>query len=688
MLTTSWNRVKEWLLATPPPQESNHRPRLLAGLLLVLTGVLLVIAVVLLNLALPPAKTQTYGMLLPAVWVMLALAYRANRRGHYLWGAWLLVGSINLLVIGIMLFDPTVAQGDVIPLFYTIFPIIIAGILLSGWSTALVAGVQVGLIALATTQWLDVTTGVRLMLFLSVHGILAVAANLINRRNREQIDRQNQQLRANEERLSLVLEGSQDGFWDYDLTTGQTYTSPRAAAMLGYDLSAVQGYAVGLWMDLVHPDDLPGMVRAFEAHMAGNTPFFHSEQRMRHKNGHWVWVELRGKVAARNPEGRPIRAAGTQTDITARKQAEQTLQEERVRLRAILTASRDGMVLVGHRGVIYIVNQPALTLLGLPGSPANWEGRLIYRALHDLSHPLIAGDAHQEIARIKLGAEPPGEGEWELPNQHVAWFNLPVMAGERWLGRLLVLRDVTQERQADQLNRDLTHAMVHDLRSPLTSILATFDLLAFDTATPLADDQKRMLDLARTQANAMLNLVNGILEMHLLESGHMPLELCAVRPADLMLEGVYAQSALALMHRLQVHTQVPTDLPPVWGDPSLLRRVMQNLVNNALKFTPEDGAITVSAQALPEASPMPDHVQFRVHNTGPSIPPDLQAQLFRKFVTGQVRGRGTGLGLAFCRLVAEAHHGRIGVESNPDHGTTFYFTVPVAASGSSRGAAG
>ncbi len=670
MPTPFWSRLKEWLLAAPPPKAANENPRLLAGLLVALLVTLLGIAAVLFNLPLPAAKLTTYSLVIPTVLVLSLGAYLLNRRGYYTWAAWTLVGAACFLVDSIALLDPTTAQGEILPLFYAIFPIIIAGILLSGWAVLMVSLGQMAVLVLVVIQGLEAVTAVRIALFLLVHGVLAVTANWINRRNREQIDRQNQQLRASEERLSLVLEGSHDGFWDYDLTTGQAYTSPRAAAMLGYDLS---DHATTLWMDLVHPDDVAGMVRAFEAHMAGETPLFQSEQRVRHKNGHWVWVELRGKVAARTPQGHPLRAAGTQTDITARKQAEQTLQEERVRLRAILAASRDGLVLVGHRGVIYIVNQPALSLLGLPDTPAEWEGRLIYRALQHLSNPYMSRDAMAEMERIRLGPEPPNQGEWELPNRHVAWFNLPVMDGDRWLGRLLVLRDVTEERQAAQLNHDLTRAMVHDLRSPLASLLATFDLLTYDATTPLTADQRTMLNLARTQANTMLNLVNGILEISQLESGHIQLELCAVRPIDLMLEGVYAQSALALLRQLTVTTAVPANLPLVWGDPNLLRRVLQNLLGNALKFTPEGGTITVSAQ------PVAGAVQFVVHNTGPGIPPELQAQLFRKFVTGAVAGRGTGLGLAFCRLVIEAHRGRIGVESTPETGTAFSFTVPLAA---------
>jgi signal transduction histidine kinase len=108
----------------------------------------------------------------------------------------------------------------------------------------------------------------------------------------------------------------------------------------------------------------------------------------------------------------------------------------------------------------------------------------------------------------------------------------------------------------------------------------------------------------------------------------------------------------------------------------LIHRVLQNLVGNGIKFTPDGGAVSVTAN-LDEQAPQPV-LLLSVSDTGSGIPPEIQGRLFQKFVTGGQEGRGSGLGLAFCKLVVEAHGGRIWVDSIPDHGTTFTFSVPVA----------
>jgi signal transduction histidine kinase len=114
----------------------------------------------------------------------------------------------------------------------------------------------------------------------------------------------------------------------------------------------------------------------------------------------------------------------------------------------------------------------------------------------------------------------------------------------------------------------------------------------------------------------------------------------------------------------------------------LVRRVLQNLVGNAVKFTPPGGNVMLSAELTTMISTQPI-VLISVHDTGPGIPPEIQSQLFQKFVTGSQRGRGSGLGLAFCRLAVEAHGQQIWVDSSPGKGTTFTFSLAAALTGAS-----
>ncbi len=125
---------------------------------------------------------------------------------------------------------------------------------------------------------------------------------------------------------------------------------------------------------------------------------------------------------------------------------------------------------------------------------------------------------------------------------------------------------------------------------------------------------------------------------------------------------------------IHIENNVPLELPLVNIDQGMIRRVLQNLLDNALKFTPENGSIGVSAKYTNTST---NCVTVSISNSGPGIKPELKEQLFQKFVTGQEKERGSGLGLAFCRLVVEAHGGKMRFESEPDHETVFHFTLPV-----------
>ncbi len=227
----------------------------------------------------------------------------------------------------------------------------------------------------------------------------------------------------------------------------------------------------------------------------------------------------------------------------------------------------------------------------------------------------------------------------------------------------------------EKMRDELTHTMVHDLRNPLTSVAGVLEMLDDHAAGALAPTHREMLKLARHSAERMGELVDAILDVSRLESGSMPVERDRVSVAPLVEETLDLQTPLAGDKGVRLEADVPATSPPLWADPRLVGRVLQNLVGNAVKFTPEGGRIRVRAAVQPSE---PGMVVIEVSDTGPGIPDAVQPRLFQKFVTGG-QGRGSGLGLAFCRLAVEAQGGRIWAESIPGRGATFTFTVPVAA---------
>lgn len=378
----------------------------------------------------------------------------------------------------------------------------------------------------------------------------------------------------------------------------------------------------------------------------------------------------------------------------ANAQLFQTIAGERSRLKALIDSSQSGIILIATDLRVLVTNRPALEFLRLPGSAKDWAGQPLHQVLAALrlEAPAAVRSAISQMRRIGDGDESPAEGELSVPPRTLHWMSLPVQADATPLGRLVVLRDVTEERLLEQMREDLTHAMVHDLRNPLTAIYGALELLKY-FGQNLSDDQLDTVELARNSTQKMLKLVNNILDVSQLESRRMPLQRSPVSLANLIAEVLSAQSPLAAEKGLRMETDVPPNLPPAWADARLTERVLQNLLDNAIKFTPRDGLVKVTVRLGDErqtgdGTRQPSEVPYlaiSIADTGPGIPSELQNQLFQKFFTGGHQESESGVGLTFCKLAVEAHGGKIwiesagrGQESQAGPGTTFTFTLPVA----------
>jgi PAS domain S-box-containing protein len=357
----------------------------------------------------------------------------------------------------------------------------------------------------------------------------------------------------------------------------------------------------------------------------------------------------------------------------------ETTLHDRGRLQALIKSTRDGVLLIGMDGRILVVNAPALQLLRLPGQTEDWLGWRIKDALRVLHiyAPQVVRTLLEEMRRAKNGDEPPGEGEFELSPRVIHWQSLPVMAGTTPLGRLLFMRNVTDERAVERLREDMTSTMVHDLRNPLTSIFSALIFLKGSTANLLSAGQREILDIGLDSSQRMLGLVNSILDVSRLESGSMPLNQAPVEIVSLIAETLRAQAPLAADKGLHLESDVPPELPPAWVDAELIGRVLQNLTGNAIKFTPSGGVIRLGVKR--GESNGRSVLLVSVSDNGPGIPDEIRSRLFQRFVTGPQEERGGGLGLAFCKVAVEAHGEHIWVESAPGQGTTFTFSLPICS---------
>ena len=353
-----------------------------------------------------------------------------------------------------------------------------------------------------------------------------------------------------------------------------------------------------------------------------------------------------------------------------------SIADERSQLHALIESSRDGIILIGIDQRVLVMNATAIDFLHLGGQPEDWVDRPLQDTLSVLRRyaPSVVKATIFEMRRVRKGDEPFGEGEYEVPPRQIHWLNLPVTSGKKPLGRLLVLHDVTEERLVGRMRDDLTRTLVHDLRNPLTSISVSLDLLNKVFGDTASSTQRQMMDIARQNTDKVLELVNAILDIGRMESGRMPLQRSAVSLAELVANVVESQLPLVAEKGLRLENEVPPDLPPAYADAALIERVLRNLIGNAIKFTSTGDIVRVTAHAAKSGEPS---LLVSVSDTGPGIPADIRELLFQKFVTGRQEERGSGLGLAFCKMAVEAHGERIWVESPPGGGTAFAFTLPL-----------
>jgi len=228
-----------------------------------------------------------------------------------------------------------------------------------------------------------------------------------------------------------------------------------------------------------------------------------------------------------------------------------------------------------------------------------------------------------------------------------------------------------------RLREELADMIVHDLRNPLGAIATALDLLKrVSVAEAEAEYVTRMMGTMEQSVHRMQYLVDTLLDIARLEEGAMSLWVQPLALHALLKELMAEEYLLARKSGVTLESRVPADLPKIEADPDVLQRVLLNLLDNALKFTPRGGQVWVEAQ------PHADMVQVEVTDTGPGIPPEERSRVFEKFT--QIQGRvvpqrGSGLGLAFCRMAVEAHGGRIWVEDGPGgKGSRFILTLPLA----------
>lgn len=365
----------------------------------------------------------------------------------------------------------------------------------------------------------------------------------------------------------------------------------------------------------------------------------------------------------------------------------QQVSDVRDRLAAILNSTADGILMADVHGVVLIANPMAAAVLDLPEDAilhSHFDAmieRLYGRAREVIHHQWMSEDADRP-ATLPVA-------EFDLPGLHrfVRLLRLPVYdANGTAYGSLAVLRDITQERELERLRDDYTSMMVHDLRAPLTAIMNGVAMVQRGVGGTVNDMQREILGIAYQGSQTMLELVNNLLDIARLEQGRMTLDLQSHRIETLISRAAERLQASAQSHAIRLERQIADDLPEIVVDGDKVVRVLQNLLDNAIKFSPSGGVVSIGMCRVGSNVPVPVHtlpahhgdaMLIWIQDQGPGIPAAYHGRIFEKF--GQVHTqklRGSGLGLAFCKLAIEAHGGQIWVESEEGRGSIFAFLLP------------
>jgi signal transduction histidine kinase len=254
-------------------------------------------------------------------------------------------------------------------------------------------------------------------------------------------------------------------------------------------------------------------------------------------------------------------------------------------------------------------------------------------------------------------------------------YTAPVRDGDGApLGRLFVLREVTAEDRASRATDEFVALASHELRTPLTSILGYLEIVMDEEVGPICPDQRRFLGIIERNAHRLLRLVGDLLVIARGDAGRLGMEIAEVDLGDLAYESVVSARPIAEVQGIDL--AIETESLPVLGDRSRLGAVLDNLVSNALKFTPPGGRVTVRAYAGGGGAVV------EVRDTGMGIPADEQDRLFQRFYRTPAAEAaaipGTGLGLAISRMTVDAHGGSIGMRSEEGRGSTFLVWLPLA----------
>jgi len=489
-------------------------------------------------------------------------------------------------------------------------------------------------------------------------------------------------LHSSEARYREVVENSLGFVFTCSLEGRLTSLNAFTAETLGYRAEALTGRSVSELMDDAGLATFQDCLRTLETHeeWQGALP-------LRRSDGVYRRIACRSR-RMQLPAERPfVLIHGT--DVTEQHEAEQALHMATRQRELILESVGDGIYGIDLEGRLTFINQAGAHALGY--TPEELTGRDLHEVIHH-SHadgtpyskstdPILQALRRCESIRMR------DEVFWRHDGSAfpVEYSANPLLEEGIISGMVVAFQDVSERRRLERMKDEFISTVSHELRTPLTSLRASLGLITSGTLDKRPEKQRQMLDMAIGNCDRLIRLVNDILDFEKVEKGKLPLDRQPVEAIDLLRRA----ADVAYTAASQVHITVRVDAAhvQVLCDEERILQVLNELVANAIKFSPPDTAIRLSAQPGKENSDGSDEVCFTVEDEGRGIAAEKLERIFERFQQGDASDSralgGTGLGLALCRSIVEQHGGRIWAESAPGKGSQFHFTLPAATKSAS-----
>ena len=533
-------------------------------------------------------------------------------------------------------------------------------------------------------------------------------------------------VRASRKQLACAVDGSGVGLWDWQVQSGEETFSEHWAGILGYTLAELAPTSVETWRSRSHPDDLRRDDELLEEHFCGRSPSYSCEMRLRHKDGHWVWVLDCGKVTEWDEGGRPLRMIGTALDVSERKQVERALARSESRYRSLFEDSPVAMWEEDHAAVkarleellaagvgdieSYLREHPgeyerclgltrtldanaaAVALFeaasreelvarqdevyprGVVGSlPAFWAALLAGRREASGEEVNLTLKGH-ELQMLETASVAPGHEEsWA----RLYFADVDVTkrrAAEAEILRLnaeLEQRVATRTAQLEAANKELesfAYSVSHDLRAPLRAIDGFSQMVFEDAGEKLSTEDMDHLQRVRSGAQRMAALIDQLLGLSRTTRNEM-----LVEEVDL---SALAADVLAELREADPSREVETVVAPglrATADATLLRAILANLLGNAWKFTGKHATARIEVGVTDAGGER----AFYVRDDGAGFDPAYAVRLFGAFQRMHTPGQfeGDGIGLATVQRLVSRHGGRVWAEAEVEKGAIFYFTL-------------